>query len=357
MSAPSPHGLNSDHHDGQISDAQAPQFLKTDGTRPLAADLPVADGVAVDGVDLSVFRNNYDSHLGDPTSHNYIRNLLDDLEVAAPKSYGNDVRVYGIAGITVTKTATGLEIAYGAGEGGTGIDHAVFALNTDLDLEAMTAEFHAIGWAQFAIWEGFGDETRRDFGQAGNPALIAASKLYVGSSTPGYVAVWKSSDYANMTTAAEGSSTATGSGYLEDSNAAWFADQYKGFVLIDSALTEFAITSSTVSPRRLLVSGTPAGGAYRVTAGDPVYAVPFCTYLAANNGGDGYVKMEVTFDGGAHWLTVLDTSTTINMIGGIVEIAYPGDTYAFRLTLTNDGMGVGPFVFRAMLCTDPSVWQ
>lgn len=46
---------------GAISDAQAPQFLKTDGSRALTGNLSVSAGVTIDGVDLSVFKTGYDT--------------------------------------------------------------------------------------------------------------------------------------------------------------------------------------------------------------------------------------------------------------------------------------------------------
>ena len=247
--------------------------------------------------------------------------------------------------------------------GGTvdGVDVSEFvltvALNADVDMEAMRVAFNAISWAQFAIWETFDDATRRDVGEPGNAATITASTLITGSSTPGYAAKWKSVYYTDATEVYAGTSTGVGSGYLEDSGAGWFDDQYQGFVLIDSAAAQFAIITSTASPRRLTVSGTPAAGAYTVTAGDPAYAVVFAAYECADTGGYGDVKIEVTFDGGSHWLTVLDTSGATNMIGGIIEMAWPGDSYAFRVTVTNDGSGNSPVVYRVLVCTDPSVWQ
>ena len=51
--APRPHDLSSDNHTGSISDAQGPQFLKTDGSRMLTGDQTVAAGVTFDGVDVS----------------------------------------------------------------------------------------------------------------------------------------------------------------------------------------------------------------------------------------------------------------------------------------------------------------
>lgn len=51
--APTPHGLSSSHHSGQLADSQAPQFLKTDGSRPLTGNLSVDSGVTIDGVNIS----------------------------------------------------------------------------------------------------------------------------------------------------------------------------------------------------------------------------------------------------------------------------------------------------------------
>ena len=52
-SVPSPHNLNSAHHSGVLADNQAPQFLKTDGSRNLTGNLAVSAGITIDGVDLS----------------------------------------------------------------------------------------------------------------------------------------------------------------------------------------------------------------------------------------------------------------------------------------------------------------
>lgn len=57
------HALNGSYHSGTLSDAQAPQFLKRDGSRSLTGNLSVANGVTVDGVDISVFKGLYDGHL------------------------------------------------------------------------------------------------------------------------------------------------------------------------------------------------------------------------------------------------------------------------------------------------------
>lgn len=60
--APSPHDLNSAHHSGSLADAQAPQFLKTDGSRSLLGNLAVADTITIDGVDISVLNSNFSTH-------------------------------------------------------------------------------------------------------------------------------------------------------------------------------------------------------------------------------------------------------------------------------------------------------
>lgn len=47
------HLLSGALHTGALADSQAPQFLKTDGSRPLTGNLAVAAGVTIDGVDIS----------------------------------------------------------------------------------------------------------------------------------------------------------------------------------------------------------------------------------------------------------------------------------------------------------------
>lgn len=66
--SPSPHGLFSSHHIGSLADSQAPQFLKTDGSRQLIGNLSVADGITVDGVDISGFKSSYDLHVLAPAA-------------------------------------------------------------------------------------------------------------------------------------------------------------------------------------------------------------------------------------------------------------------------------------------------
>ncbi len=56
------HTLNSTLHTGILGDAQAPQFLKLDGSRQLTGNLIVTDGILIDGVDLSAHVLNPDAH-------------------------------------------------------------------------------------------------------------------------------------------------------------------------------------------------------------------------------------------------------------------------------------------------------
>jgi len=60
--APTPHDLNSAHHAGTLADAQATQFLKTDGSRELLGNQAVADGITIDGVDISAHAANISAH-------------------------------------------------------------------------------------------------------------------------------------------------------------------------------------------------------------------------------------------------------------------------------------------------------
>lgn len=50
-------------HMGAISDGQAPQFLKADGSRSLVGNLSVADGATIDGVDISAHAGDTDIHV------------------------------------------------------------------------------------------------------------------------------------------------------------------------------------------------------------------------------------------------------------------------------------------------------
>lgn len=58
------HELSGALHTGSIADAQAPQFMKVDGSRQLIGNLGVADGITIDGVDLSVLQAAYNTHAG-----------------------------------------------------------------------------------------------------------------------------------------------------------------------------------------------------------------------------------------------------------------------------------------------------
>lgn len=295
--APSPHELSSAHHSGQLAATQAPWALAVDGSRTLVGNLPVAAGATVDGVDIDVFE--------------------DDVVT------------------TMVRTR-------------------------DMDLELMKMCFQSISWSQFSMYEGFDDQSKRLLPSDPSPFLARAYRGRLdngGDGTPNRVFGFYSKLYESMTTVWESSSTAVGGGYLEDSDGQWFDDQYKGYVLVDSALDEFPITSCTESPRRLLVSGTPASGAYSIRAVDPAYMVAFCSYSDVTTDGSGYVKVEVTFDGGTHWQTALDALNGINILGGTVAIAYPGRDYQFRVTVQNDASGNGAIAHKLLVCTDPSIWQ
>jgi len=73
---------------GTISDAQAPQFLKTDGSRALLGNLAVTDGVTIDGVDISAHAANPNAH------HNWQHNMLSTADHVY--SGGNALDVFGL---------------------------------------------------------------------------------------------------------------------------------------------------------------------------------------------------------------------------------------------------------------------
>lgn len=97
-SAPSPHDMVSKHHTGSISDAQGPQFLKSDGSRSLSGNLSVGVGITIDGVDLSV-------HAADPAAHHTPFTALTD-DAASPASPSGIFRIQ-IAGGNGIGSTTG----------------------------------------------------------------------------------------------------------------------------------------------------------------------------------------------------------------------------------------------------------
>lgn len=71
------HELGGSLHTGQINDSQAPQFLKTDGSRALSGDLAVSEFATIDGVDLDVFLASFDLHTLDPDAHHEPVTIVD----------------------------------------------------------------------------------------------------------------------------------------------------------------------------------------------------------------------------------------------------------------------------------------
>jgi hypothetical protein len=89
---------------GTISDAQAPQFLKTDGSRALLGNLSVTDGVTIDGVDISV-------HAANPNAHH---NWQHGMTSAADHVYSGG-NAFDVFGLTATSTLGVLTPSYNPG--------------------------------------------------------------------------------------------------------------------------------------------------------------------------------------------------------------------------------------------------
>ncbi len=228
--------------------------------------------------------------------------------------------------------------------------------DTDLELDIMKLNFQYASWAQFAIFDGFADKSKRaDPDPSTNPAVIANGAVIQANSNPGTVSGFVSADYPSMTTIETGIGEA-GAGHLIDVDKTWYTDQCKNLTLLDATGTAFNVMGNT--PNTIAVSGTPASGAYSLKDDNPAYMIAFCAWEdSIQGGGFGFLKMEVTFDGAANWQTVLDTEHGINSTGGTVAIAHPGTDYAVRFALTNDENGKGPVVRDYLVCTDPSPWR
>jgi hypothetical protein len=232
----------------------------------------------------------------------------------------------------------------------TGLVLAQAVIASPLELEFNKMLFTMVSWSQFAIWEGFQDESKR--GTPGGSAKVFQDSLIVPTVIPNDSAQFISKLYSSITTVFSSASTSVGTDYLEDTAGVWFEGQYTNYVLVDSASNPLTITDSTVTPRRLVVDGTPAAGAYTIKTSDPAYAICWTSY--EQNG--GHVKVQVAFDGG-NYQTFVDTATSVDLSGGTAAVASSGTDYRFIVTLTNSPTGVSPVFKSILVCTDPSVWQ
>lgn len=229
--------------------------------------------------------------------------------------------------------------------------------NSDIELEFMKMGFQSISWTQFAVFDNFADETKRlNPDTSTYKALISRNSLIQGDSTPNRKFGFLSKIYNSMTTIETGSSTSVGQGYLTDTSKNWFTDECKGLILVDSENTEFIVVSN--SNQSLGIVGFPASGAYTLKDSLPTAMVAFCSFQdSTQEEGYGFVKLEVSFDEGVNWQTVLDTEFDIDSLDGTLNIDNSGADYCVRFTLTNDNNGYGPIVYKFLICTDPSPWR
>jgi len=233
-----------------------------------------------------------------------------------------------------------------------------YADHKAIELELMKMNFQQISWAQFAIWDALDDESKRASPDPSpNQARVYQSKLDNGEDdTPDKEFGFVSKTYENITTVETGTSTNVGLNFLTDSSKSWFTDECKNLTLIDSASNTFNVESNTSDT--LTVSGTPASGAYSLKDDDPQYMVGFASLEDSTNGGYGYVRMEVSFDNGNSYQTVYDTiGTNIDRRQATLVIDNPGVDYIVRIILKSDGSGNSPYLYKFLVCTDPSPWR
>jgi hypothetical protein len=229
-----------------------------------------------------------------------------------------------------------------------------------LERELMKLSFASISWAQFAIFDGFADELKRDPSDPSLPkALVKDGKLYdcmdLNTASSGF----RSKTYTGITTVLTGATSNVSPDIIEDYSQLWFEDQYKGFVVLDSSNAEYVILGCSALDQSLHLDAngvTPAAGFYTVYSRLPSYCVAFMSYSDSSNGGNGSILLEVTFNNGVNWQTFYSTGS-VDRLGGTVEIAVKGRDYGFRISFTkNSASDVGPEVYGVLVCTDPPVW-
>jgi hypothetical protein len=141
------HDIGGPYHSGTLDDDQAPQFLKTDGTRQLTGNLSVANGVTIDGVDLSAHAANPSAHHAPVTAGTLI--ALSGQQVSVANGTAQyQVPVTGASPFAPSWTAlssfagnglvfSGGQFAVGAGAGLT-VDADTVALTTPGTLNVST---------------------------------------------------------------------------------------------------------------------------------------------------------------------------------------------------------------------------
>ena len=279
-----------------------------------------------------------------------IKITVDGNERVYAGNLGSDV--YGLRG----KDSSGNVIF----EVGSGSDHPFvenYADHTAIELELMKINFQHISWASRAIYDAFDDETKRlTPDPATYNASVYRSKIYNGGdNTAGREFEFNTATYTNITNIETGTSTSHGANYLVDTTKNWFTDEVKNASLVDSDSTVFSMSSNTAT--RIELDASPASGAYTIRDYLPGYAVAFCSYAASSNGGDGFVKLEVSFNA-SDYQTFLDTENSIDYLGGTRDIDVPGRNYCAKITLKNNGAGTGGgIVYKYLVCTDPTPWR
>lgn len=106
------HDLSGALHTGTLADGQAPQFLKTDGSRSLLGNLAVGSGITIDGVDIDQFKLAYDLHVANPDAHHAgFIGLTDASGAHATPNAGDRITLARGNGVTTSAAGSTVTIA------------------------------------------------------------------------------------------------------------------------------------------------------------------------------------------------------------------------------------------------------
>ncbi|HLD98276.1 MAG TPA: hypothetical protein VI815_03040 [Candidatus Nanoarchaeia archaeon] len=227
------------------------------------------------------------------------------------------------------------------------------------EFETLKLNLMGIEWAQFAFYDTFIDESLRETPDPSSyRALVENGKLKTRDITPSKVFVFLSKTYTEVNVLDSGISTNVISNTLTDSSKTWWINQFKNLVLEDSGLVTYNILSNTSNV--LTLNGSPSFGAYKIKADYPQRMVGFANYIDSTNDedGKGYCKLEITFNNGSTWFTLLDTQSAVNNLNKVIDIsAYSTGTVKVRITVSNDVNGFGPQFSNFLIAADPTIWK
>lgn len=333
------HELSGGFHEGTLSDTQAPQFLKTDGTRALENDMAVASGKKIDGVDISVLGDNFSTLSSDFAAHDSATAVAAHGDVGAhdhsTTATGGDLTQYAHADGSGTRNAyqaVRLARTITAGDGLTGGG----TLTTDLTFNVGSGPGITVGTNAIEVNQayGFAWAAQHQFNMA-----TAIPPFVLNANARGQTVVGLKADQLNRTLSA--GDGLTGGGVL-DADRSLAVDLAHDFNWIGAHVWTDPCEFQSPLTTNTLIAGTGQSDIgtpihfYQTAYIGEIMATVFAENTIQIIGGDFYI----TKNSGTLPFIVADTDTTVDF--GKTMIV--GDFVHFKNESQSEFMQVGSLV-------------